>query len=326
MRTLIETTSRGLYCPHGDFYIDPSKPVERAVLTHAHSDHARPGSREYFCTLASVRLMEKRLGRKVRFQTKDYGEGFDLGGARVSFYPAGHILGSAQVCVEAAGERWVVSGDYKRDADPTCAPFEVVECDTFISEATFALPIYQWEPGKVIARDVFEWWERNRAQGRTSVLFVYSVGKAQRILGELASLTDRRVLTHPSVEELTQCYRDSGIQLLPTEVAQEDQNYRGELVLAPPSVFGGRWLRRFGEVETGFASGWMRVRRGGGRRSYHRGFALSDHADWPALLRTIADTRAPRVLLMHGGTEAIVRYLRERGVRASTLGEGEGVR
>jgi putative mRNA 3-end processing factor len=240
----------------------------------------------------------------------------------VSLHPAGHILGSAQVRVETAEGTWVVSGDYKRDPDPTCAPFEVVPCEVFITEATFGLPVYRWRPAPDVAREILAWWDQARAAGQTCVLFAYALGKAQRLLAELAALTDRRVLLHGAMTAPVAIYRDAGVRMLPTETVLEQArgvDFAGELVLAPPSAAGSPWMRRFKRPTTGFASGWMRLRGNRRRRNFDRGFVVSDHADWPSLLRTIADTGAARVLATHGNTEALVHRLGERGVDARTL-------
>lgn len=321
---LLRVTPDGLYCEAGDFHIDPWRPVARAVLTHGHGDHARPGSAAYLGAAPGLGLLQRRLGADARIEPVAYGETRTLNGVTVSLHPAGHVLGSAQVRLEHRGEVWVVSGDYKRDPDPTCAPFEVVPCDTFITEATFGLPIYRWEPTPAVAAEVLRWWEANAQAGRASVLFCYALGKAQRLLAELARLTDRPALLHGAMLALTQVYRDAGVPLLPTGAVGEKgkgASFAGALVLAPPSAAGSTWMRRFGaDAQTGFASGWMRVRGNRRRRGYDRGFVLSDHADWPSLLATVKDTRASRVLVTHGSSETLARYLREEvGVDARPL-------
>jgi len=298
------------------------------VISHAHGDHARWGSEAYLGAEPSVPILRRRLG-EARIEGVPFGERVRMGDVMVSFHPAGHILGSAQVRVERGGEVWVFSGDYKRRADPTCETFEPVPCHTFITEATFALPIYRWDDTSVVAREIFEWWEANREAGRASVLFCYALGKAQRILGELARLTDRTVFVHGSIEPLNECYRQAGIAMLPTRPVSETakgQSFAGELVLAPPSAGGSTWMRRFGPHERAFASGWMRVRGTRRRRGFDRGFVVSDHADWPDLLQTFEDVGAERVLTTHGYAEPLARYLRERGRLAGTLAtpfEGE---
>ncbi|MFP2963348.1 ligase-associated DNA damage response exonuclease [Myxococcus sp. 1LA] len=326
---LMTVTPQGLYCVPGDFHIDPWRPVDRALITHAHGDHARGGSRRYLGARAGKGLLHRRLGADATIDTLDYGERLNINGVTVSFHPAGHVLGSAQLRVEHGGETWVVSGDYKRAPDPTCAPFEVVPCDTFITEATFGLPIFRWDATEQVAEDILRWWDANRALGRASVLFCYALGKAQRLLAELAKLTDRAVFVHGALHSLVDVYRDAGVRMLPTHLVSEVEkgtSFAGALVLAPPSASGSTWMRRFGEYETGFASGWMRVRGNRRRRGFDRGFVLSDHADWPDLLRTVKDTQAERVLVTHGYTEPLARYLREQGVDAAPLAtpfEGE---
>ena len=287
---LIELTKNGLFCSRGGFYIDPWQPVEHAVVTHAHADHARPGSAHYVAVAEAAPVLQHRLG--VMPETLRYGEKRTVGDVQISLHPSGHLLGAAQVRVEANGEVWVVSGDYKRAPDPTCAPYEVVRCNTFITEATFALPIYQWPAPAAVARDIFGWWEMNRAAGRASVLFCYALGKAQRILAELTALTDRAVYVHGAIDVVCELYRAAGVKMLPTTKVIETEKGRtfgGELVLAPVAAQNTKWLRRIGEYESAFASGWMQVRgERRRRRALDRGFVLSDHADWPALLATIA--------------------------------------
>lgn len=319
---LLRIDDRGLFCEAGGFHIDPWKPVERAVISHGHGDHARPGSRRYLAPAPSLPILERRLGSGARIETAAFGETVRVRDVTVSFHPAGHILGSAQVRVERGGEVWVFSGDYKRAADPSCEPFEPVRCHTFITEATFGLPIYVWDDTPVVAREILEWWEGNRAADRTSVLFCYALGKAQRILAELARLTGRPVWVHGAIETLTRCYRQAGIAMLPTRRLGDTvrgQPFAGGLVLAPPAAGGSLWMRRFGRAATGFASGWMRLRETRRRRGCDRGFVISDHADWPDLLRTIADTGASRVLTTHGYAGPLARYLREQGLDAGPL-------
>lgn len=315
----------GLYSARGQFYIDPWRAVKTAVITHAHGDHATYGSQEYYCAEPCAPLLQHRLGATSQLRPIPYGEKFLLGGCQLSFHPAGHILGSAQVRVECGGEVWVVSGDYKRDPDPTCAPFEVVPCDTFISEATFALPVYRWESGEEIARQIYEWWQECKQRKSTALLLCYSLGKAQRILAELTRFTDEKAYLHGAAVELTDIYRRQGVKMLPTEkVSVEDKAkvsdiYEGALVLAPPSAAGSTWVKRFRRYEVGFASGWMRLRGKLKQKGYDRGFVLSDHADWDSLVRTVHDTGARRVLLTHGYSDALVRYLQEEGINAEAL-------
>jgi putative mRNA 3-end processing factor len=326
---LVETAD-GLFCPSGGFHIDPWRPVPRALLTHAHGDHARAGSAAYLCTPGTAALVARRVGSDAAIETIGYGTRLTLGDVRVSFHPAGHVLGSAQVRVESsAGETWVVGGDYKRAADPTCAPFEPVRCDTFVTESTFGLPIYRWDPAASIVADILDWWHANAAAGKASVLFCYTIGKAQRILAELAALTDRPVLVHGMMLGAIDAYRASGVGMLPVRPATERPRgtpFAGELVLAPLSARGTPWMRRLGDLSDAFASGLMRVRGVRRQRAFDRGFVLSDHADWPALLQTIDETGASRVLATHGHAEPLARYLSERGLQSDvirTAWEGE---
>lgn len=321
MPDLVVATPGGLFCPPGNFHIDPWRPAARAVITHAHGDHLRAGSDEYYLAAAGEGLARLRLPADAQLRTLAYGEVVQFGPVRVSLHPAGHILGSSQVRIEHAGEVWVVSGDYKRDPDPTCEPFQVLPCDVLISEATFALPVYRWSATVDTVRDIHHWWQRNRERGVCSLLFAYALGKAQRVLAELTAFTDEPVYLHGAVDSLTQVYRQAGVNMLPTLPAtvQRAREYAGSLVLAPPSAAGSPWIRRFGEHSSGFCSGWMRVRGDRRRRGYDRGFVLSDHADWPSLLRTFSETGAQRILLTHGHTDTMVRFLREQGVDARTL-------
>jgi putative mRNA 3-end processing factor len=326
---LIEPTTSGLYCAAGDFYIDPWTPVDRAVITHAHGDHLRPGSHAYLATDASRPVIIHRLGPDAAVTGLPYGKTVEINGVRVSLHPAGHILGSAQVRVEHRGEVWVASGDYKRAPDPTCLPFEPLRCHTFISEATFALPVFRWDPPDQTVRDICAWWDEMRAAGRPAVLFGYALGKAERLLAELARRTDRAVYVHGALTDLLSVYRAAGVGLPDTRRATEEargKSFAGELIVAPLMARGSTWMRRFGDHSSAFASGWMRIRGARRRRGYDRGFALSDHADWDALVETIADTHAERVFVTHGYAETLARFLRDRGVEAHawrTQYEGE---
>ena len=325
---LVETPS-GLYCPDGDFHVDPWGQVPRALITHAHGDHARAGSAAYLCTADTAALLARRFGPDAPTQTIRYGERLRLGKVTVSFHPAGHILGSAQIRIEGTHGVWVVAGDYKRAADPTCEPFEVVPCETFITESTFGLPIYRWDPVPSVIADLVSWWNENRDRGLTSVVFCYTIGKAQRLLAELAGVTDRSVLVHGMMVQAIELYRSRGVAMLPTQTLIDrprGTSLAGELVLAPLSARGTPWMRRLGDLSDAFASGLMRVRGVRRQRAYDRGFVLSDHADWPALLDTISQTGAGRVIATHGHAEPFARYLKEQGVDAGvmrTAWEGE---
>jgi putative mRNA 3-end processing factor len=321
MPDLVQLRPEGLYCPAGDFHIDPWRPVPRAVITHGHGDHARIGMGEYHSTRSGLPILQWRLGDQT-YHAHDYGEAFALGDTRVSLHPAGHVLGSAQVRIECGGEVWVASGDYKRQPDPTCLPFEVVPCDTFITEATFGLPIYRWPDTADVAREIVEWRAHCAEHGEAAVLFCYALGKAQRVLAELAPLTDEPALLHGAIAAGVEVYRQAGIAMLPTEPVADSAkgaDFAGKLVLAPPSAAGSAWMRRFRRAQQGFASGWMRIRGNRRRRNYDRGFVISDHADWPDLMRTVRETGASRVIATHGNTDAIVRALNEDGIRTDVL-------
>lgn len=327
--TLLQATERGLYCAAGDFHIDPWLPVDRAVITHAHGDHARWGSHTYLGSREGERVLRTRLGPQAQIHSVEYGEAVDRNGVRVSLHPAGHILGSAQVRVEYRGEVWVVSGDYKTEHDATCTPFEPVRCHTFVTESTFGLPIYRWEPQETVFAEIRGWWRGNREQGRASVLFAYALGKAQRLLSGLRDETDGEIFTHGAVERLTADYRASGIALPVTTYASAEprgRDWSRALIVAPPSAAGSPWLRRFGPISSAFASGWMRIRGARRRRSLDRGFVLSDHVDWPALLAAIAATGADSVWVTHGYREPVVKWLMAHGIDARAIAsrwEGE---
>ena len=318
---LVTLTSRGLYCALGDFYVDPWKPVKKAVLTHAHADHTYRGNQDYLVPVEGERLSRIRLGDEARISTQQYGETASMNGVSVSFHPAGHVLGSAQVRIEYKGEIWVVSGDYKLMPDATCAPFEPVKCHHFITEATFGLPIYKWLPTEEIFEQINAWWRRNIARGKASVLFAYALGKSQRIMNGI-DRTIGPIFTHGAVERLTQAYRESDVDLPETTYVgsvQNKKNFIDSLIVAPPSVQASTWLRRFGTHSTGFASGWMMVRGARRQRAVDRGFVLSDHADWPELLSAIRSTEAETVYVTHGFADEVVRYLNETGTNAVPL-------
>jgi putative mRNA 3-end processing factor len=317
---LVETPI-GLYCPAGDFYVDPWGAAPRALITHAHGDHARAGSSAYLCAAPGAALLARRLD-PAPIQTLDYGQPLTLGEVVVSFHPAGHVLGSAQIRIEGRGGVWVVSGDYKRAADPTCAPFEPLRCDVFVTESTFALPIYHWDAATTVVADLAAWWRDNGERGLTSIVFCYTIGKAQRLLAELAALTDRPVLVHGMLLPAIDVYRDAGVRMLPTQPLLErprGTSLAGELVLAPLSARGTPWMRRLGPLSDGLASGLMRVRGVRRQRAYDRGFVLSDHADWPALVDTITAPGASRVLATNGHADTLARHLREQGLDAGVL-------
>jgi len=314
--THLELTDNGLYCPAGDFHVDPWRPVERAVVTHAHADHARPGSRRYLCATPGKQVLAHRMQKGAAIDTLAYGERQTIGDATLSLHPAGHLLGSAQVRIEVGGHVTVVTGDYKTDPDPTCEAFDVVRCDAFITECTFGLPIYRWQDPADVFASLNDWWRANASQGRNSVVFVYALGKAQRVLAGLDASVGP-VLLHGAVHGMTQVYRSVGVALPPAEYASPEacKAHKGRaMVLAPPSANGSPWIKMLRPCSTAMASGWMAVRGKRRFRAADRGFVLSDHADWPGLLETIKATGASRVGCAHGYTDALSRYLNEQGL------------
>lgn len=319
---LITARPEGLYCAAGDFYIDPWRPVERAVITHGHSDHARSGHAHYLAHSDSEGVLRARLGQGITLQTLPYGQAIEHHGVRISLHPAGHVLGSAQVRLEHGGRVWVASGDYKTEADGTCAPFEPVRCDTFITESTFGLPIYRWPTQPELMAGIDAWWRANAAQGRPSVLLCYAFGKAQRILHGV----DRSIgpiVVHGAVEPLNAVYRAAGVDLPPTlrvtDPGVDAPLLAKSLVLAPPSAQGTPWMRRFPGHSDAFASGWMQLRGTRRRRGVDRGFVMSDHADWPGLQSAIGATGAERVFVTHGSVAVLVRWLCEQGLEAQAF-------
>lgn len=322
---LVVQRPHGLYCPQGDFYIDPWRPVARAVLTHAHADHARRGHGAYLATAVSAGVLRARLG-DIRLQGLAYGEAVHINGVRVSLHPAGHVLGSAQVRIEHGGQVWVASGDYfvsghAADHNTTCQPFEPLPCHCFITESTFALPIYRWRPQREVMADINAWWHANAALGRASLLLGYSFGKAQRLIGGVDP-SNGPIVVHGAVEPLNRAYRDAGVALPPTLLLDQVPDpalLRRALVVAPPAVHGSAWARKFGAQGDAFASGWMQLRGARRRQGVDRGFVLSDHADWPGLQRAIIATGAERVIVTHGQEAVMVRWLQQQGLQAGSF-------
>lgn len=310
---ILQLTTKGLYCSLGDFYIDPWGKVDKAVITHGHGDHARWGMGEYISVQEAFHILKKRLGEEAKITTYSYGEVFRMGEVDVSFHPAGHILGSSQVRIQYQDEVWVFTGDFKRDEDLTCAPFEVVPCDVFISEATFSLPVYQWRKFSDEVQEIYDWWMKNKEEKNNSVVCCYALGKAQRIIAGLRQLTDEPIWVHGTIDELNHCYEKSGLSWpnvfkVPLE---SKEKFSGAMILCPPSALGSSWARRLSPKKVGFASGWMRLRGNRRRKGYERGFVISDHADWPSLIRTVQETGCKKVYFTHGQTDSIVRYLKE---------------
>lgn len=322
---LLLLDDNGLHCPRGGFYIDPWRPVKTAILSHAHADHARPGSAVYHCALPATSLVRARLGAEVSITAHPYRECFRIKDVEVTFFPAGHVLGSAQIRLRAAGSPTVVvTGDFKREDDPTCESFEPVACDTLVTEATFALPVYRFQPTAFVVQEILAWWRENR--DRASIVFCYALGKSQRLLAELArrwgSARPGPIYCHGAVAAVNRVYAEAGVEL-PEWVELGDrrgEDLAGALIVAPPSAHRSPWMKRAHRPATAFCSGWMAVRGARRRRGYERGFVLSDHADWHGILRTVIESGAGRVLVTHGQNEVLARYLRdERGLDAQAL-------
>lgn len=313
--SLITFTDKGLYCAQGNFYIDPWKPVDKAIITHAHSDHARWGSKYYLCHHLSKPILQARLGDN-HYETIGWNEPVYINGVKVSLHPAGHIIGSSQVRVEYRGEVWVVSGDYKVEDDGISGAFEAVKCNTFITESTFGLPIYNWLPQQEIYNNIRNWVIQSKGNNHASILIAYSLGKAQRLLQALAPL-EEKIWVHGAIYNMQQAILSTGVDLPEVHYIRPDtpkEELKGAVIIAPPGAEGSTWMRRFTPFEVGVCSGWMQVRGNVRRRNVDAGFALSDHADWNGLLQAIHATGAERVYVTHGFQAAFSRYLNERGI------------
>ena len=312
----------GLYCAPGDFYIDPVRPVERAVITHGHADHARAGHGTVVATAETLAIMRARYGEDFcrRPQPVAYGEALARDGAEISLVPAGHVLGSAQAVVRFKGLTMVVSGDYKRRRDPTCPPFEPVACDVFITEATFGLPVFAFPPDSqeiaTLLHSVAQFPERCHIVG------AYALGKAQRIIRLLREGGwDRTIHVHGALARLNELYQAHGIDLGPLAPATDDggTDFAGAIVIAPPSALADRWSRRFPDPVSAFASGWMRVRARARQRAVELPLVISDHADWDELTSTIAELRPTELWITHGREEALARWAELNGIASRPL-------
>jgi len=312
---LIEFTKRGIYCKQGDFYIDPWWPVDYAITTHGHSDHVRFGNKNYLCQTLTKPIIKRRISEDLAVETLNYGEHISRNGVDISFFPAGHIIGSAQVRLEYKGEVCVVSGDYKVEADGIADPFEPVKCHSFVSESTFGLPVYKWQKQDVVFNGIKDWVNANIAQQKTSVLIAYSLGKAQRLIKNLAG--DVPIYVHNSIANLNEVIINAGVDL-PETIRIRPEHTKDELqkgiLIVPPAMRDSRWIKSLNHPVTGICSGWMQVRAHRRWQSADAGFALSDHADWPGLLDAINATGAEKVYVTHGFTAAFSRYLNENGL------------
>lgn len=310
-----------MYCAQGDFYIDPWRPVSKALITHGHSDHSRYGHKAYIATHPSVPIIKHRLGN-IRINGVDFNEALSINGVKVSFHPAGHIIGSAQIRLEHKGEVWVISGDYKPDKDNCSEDFELVKCHTFITESTFGLPVFNWRPQQEIFDDIINWWQSNAEQGKTSLISAYALGKAQRIIQGLSPDLPGKIYTHGAVENMNIVLREAGHDIQPTVRVTRDVTSKdlvGQLIIAPPSALGSAWIKRFKNPVIAMASGWMALRGARRRRAADRGFVLSDHADWRGLNTVIKATGAEKVFVTHGYTDIFTQWLRSIGIDADIV-------
>ncbi|BDA79564.1 DNA ligase-associated DEXH box helicase [Leptospira kobayashii] len=319
---ILTQRQEGIYCPAGDFYIDPMRSVSRALITHGHSDHARKGSKNYLCHKDSIGILKLRLGENLNYEGTEYGKKIRIGDALVSFHPAGHILGSSQIRIEVKGEVWVISGDYKTLPDLTCPGFEPVPCHVFVTESTFALPIYHWKEDSEIFKEILEFWETNNKNNLTSIIYAYSLGKTQRILSGLKEKIGTVYLDEGGYQ-LTQAYEMSGVEFPKYKSISEITNYNAKdpkpLLIIPPGKDLSPWKKQIGKYNAWLASGWIRTNK---ENPFSKnGFVLSDHADWKGLNSAVRSTNASRIIVMHGFTDSWVRYLNESGLLASTFAE-----
>jgi putative mRNA 3-end processing factor len=325
---LLEFTDCGIFCKQANVYIDPWKPVDKAIITHGHSDHARWGNKSYLCHHLTKPILQWRLGVDNKIESVEYNEKININGVEFSLHPAGHIVGSAQIKVEYKGEVWVASGDYKLENDLLTEPFQPLKCHFFITESTFGLPIFKWKPQQIVYREIEQWWQQNQQNGLVSVLTGYTLGKAQRILAGI----DRGigpVFVHGAIHNMNEVLISAGIPLPKTPRVTIDGNkadFSNALIIAPPSALSSPWMRRFYPYSTGVASGWMSLRGTRRRRAVDRGFVISDHADWNDLNKAVKETGAEKVIITHGYRNTFAKWLIENNIDArveDTLFEGE---
>ena len=318
--SVLEFRPEGIYCSQGDFYIDPWRPVDKALITHGHADHARFGSKKYLCTDIAAPVIRHRLGN-VAIETIPYEKELSLNGVNVSFYPAGHVPGSAQILIEIKGERWVVSGDYKVVDDGLSTPFTPIKCHSFISECTFGLPAFNWLPQEQVFKEINSWWHQCISDGLTPILAAYGLGKAQRLIAGLDTNIGP-ILTHGAIEKTNQIMRDQKIAIPETFLVTSKldlANFKNAIVLAPPSALSTSWVKKFGKISTGYASGWMAIRGIKRRRAADKGFVISDHADWNGLNLAIKETEAEKIFVTHGYTDSFSKWLQFKGLNASVV-------
>lgn len=314
---MIKFTNKGIFCPAGNFYIDPWKPVNRAIITHGHADHAHWGMKHYLCHTHTRPILKSRIGPEISVQSMDYGQSSLINGIKVSLHPAGHILGSAQVRLEHDGKIVVISGDYKLQEDGLSTPFELVKCHEFVTESTFGLPIYHWNSVASQYAQLQQWVRDNQGHGKTSVFVGYSLGKAQRIMKAVEDIAPLYV--HYSIGKLNQAYESVGITLPNYTVVDFREDVRHldrNIVIVPPSLSDSNVIRKIPNRAEAICSGWMQVRGARRWRAADAGFAISDHADWDNLIDTVKATGAERVYVTHGQTATFAKYLNEIGIQA----------
>lgn len=317
---LIQFTNKGIYCKQGNFYIDPWHPVDYAVTTHGHADHVKWGNKNYLCHELTKPILTQRYGLTDNVQTLPYGQEIDINGVKLSLHPAGHVIGSSQIKLAYKGEICVISGDYKVEYDGISTEFEPIKCHTFVSESTFGLPIYTWQPQQLIVDQIKSWVNDNIAKNKTSILVAYSLGKAQRLIKNLAG--DLPIYVHNSIANLNEAFENAGVNLPKTIKITPDikkEELQQGVVIIPPALADGRWVKNLQQPAIGICSGWMAVRAGRRWRSADAGFALSDHADWPGLLQAIKATEAEKVFVTHGSTAVFAKYLNEIGISAEEV-------
>ena len=315
---LLAFNDKGIYCAKADVYIDAWRPVNKAIITHGHADHSRYGHKKYITHHQNIPIIKQRLGN-VNLKGLDWNESFSINNVKFSLHPAGHIIGSSQVRVESKGEVWVYTGDYKIENDGISGQFTPIKCHSLITECTFGLPVFKWQPQEEIFHQINAWWAENKNDKMTSVILGYSLGKAQRILNYLDTSIGK-IYTHAAIENMTNVLRTSH-NFPKTERITKDtkkQDLIGNIVIAPPSTQGSPWIRKMVPYVTGSASGWMSTRGARRRRAIDKGFALSDHADWDGLLSAIKSTECEKVICTHGYTDIFAKYLKSLGYDART--------
>lgn len=315
---LLHFNNKGIYCQQADVYLDPWKPVKKAIISHGHADHSKWGHQQYITHHTNVPIIKHRLG-DINVSGVDWGETFTVNGVKFLLHPAGHIIGSAQIRVEYQGEVWVFTGDYKTENDGISVPYEVVKCHTFITECTFGLPAFKWQPQQEVFHDINTWWQQNKEDENTSILFGYSLGKAQRLLKHLDTSIGK-IYTHAAIQNMNEIIRE--ITPLPETIRitadTKKEELKGNMVIAPPSAQSSPWIKKMLPYVTASASGWMAFRGARRRRAIDKGFVLSDHCDWQGLLSSIKATGAEKIICTHGYTDIFSRFLIEQGYDART--------